>query len=276
MRWIQSAGWLAAAALLAPAARAALPADVVGQFGGIYATDCARPDAPRLRITADALTVEQGGRRLSGGQTQAAYAYFGNSPPPGYQVALLGEAPGKTSLVFIVSHDRTGQFINVEADRQVASLLGASATARFRSCDADHNARAAREYGQANAPKSPSGPIAAEAASSPPELLRNAELKALYLKALGPKAKERWLARLEGPAPALKKHKLQSVEYTVASACQPHDCGDNNLVLLYAPAQGQLYGKIYELNGGTTWLGDPPPVVKAEIEKLWRAEWRSR
>lgn len=276
MRWIQSAGWLVTAALLAPAAWAALPTDVVSQFGGTYATECARSDAPRLRITADTLTVEHGTQRLHGGQAQAAYAYFGNSPPPGYQVALLGEAPGKTSMVFIVYHDRTGQYINVEANRKVASLLGASATAKFRSCDVERNARAAREYAQVNPPKTALGPVAAEAATSPPQLLRNAEFKAIYLRTLGPKSKERWLARLEGPAPELEKHRLQSVEYTVVSSCKPHDCGDNNLVLLYAPAQGKLYGKIYEFNGGTTWLGDPPPVVKAELEKLWRAQWRAR
>lgn len=276
MRWIQPAGWLVALALLAPAARAALPADVVRQFGGSYSTDCARPDAPRLRVTADALTMEQGVQRLSGGQALAAYAYFGNSPPPGYQVALLGEGPGKASVTFIVLHDPAGQYIQVEANQHAKSVLGPSAPAKFRSCDADLNALAAREYTRAHAPKPPPGPISLEAASRPSELLRNAEFKALYLKTLGPRAKEPWLARLDGPAPELKTHKLQSVEYTVISACKPHDCGDNNLVLLYAPAQGQLFGKLYELDAGTTWLGDPPPVVKTEIEKVWRAEWRSR
>ncbi len=266
---------LAGAVLLSPVVHGALPSDVVARFGGVYSPDCNRPDAPRLRVTADALTVEQGARRLSGRQAQVAYAYFGNSPPAGYQVALLGEAPGNVSIVFVVFRDPGGHYIGVEGDRQVVALLGPSVTARFRVCDPPHNTLATPESASAAAQR-PSGPKTARVPTQPSELLRNAEFKALYLKALGPRARERWLARLEGPAPELKKHRLQSVEYTVVSASKPHDCGDNNLVLLYAPALGQLYGKIYELNGGTTWLGDPPPVVKTEIEKVWRAEWRSR
>jgi Inhibitor of vertebrate lysozyme (Ivy) len=261
----------------ATAAHAALPPDVVASFGGVYAVDCANPVSPRLRVTADALAVEQGNQRLTGQQAQAAYSYFGKSPPPGYLVALLSEVRGKHSLLFVISQDRKGQYATVDGDAEVTRSLGKLAgRTLFRSCDASQNQRATSETAQAAAPPPRSGPVTAESATSPTELLRNRTFKAKYLQALGPKSQERWLARLEGPAPELKTKKVLGTDYTVIATCKPHDCADNNLLLLYSPSLEQLYGKVYELMGGTTWLGAPPPPVVAEIEKLWRAEWRSR
>lgn len=265
-------GWLA----LIPA-RAALPPDVVTSYGGVYAVDCANPASPRLRVTAEALVVEQGNQRLTGQQAQAAYSYFGKSPPPGYLVALLSEVRGKHSLLFVMSRDRKGQFATVDGDAEVTRSLGKLAGhTLFRSCDAARNTRTVGESAQATAPQARSGPVTADAATSPTELLRDRTFKAAYLKALGAKGQERWLARLDGPSPELKTRKVLGTDYTVVATCKPHDCADNNLLLLYSPSLEQLYGKVYELKGGTTWLGAPPPPVAAEIEKLWRAEWRSR
>ena len=259
-------------------ARAALPPDVVAAYGGVYGVDCANPASPRLRVTAETLVVEQGDQRLTGQQAQAAYSYFGNAPPPGYRVALLSEVRGKHSLLFTISQDRNGQFATVDGDKEVIQSLGRLAVrTRFRSCDATRNARAAGESTQtAAASKARSGPLRAEAATSPPELLRDRTFKAAYLKALGAKGQERWLARLDGPAPELKTRRVLGTDYTVVATCKPHDCADNNLLLLYSPALEQVYGKVYELKAGTTWLGAPPPPMVAEIDRLWRAEWRAR
>jgi hypothetical protein len=38
-----------------------------------------------------------------------------------------------------------------------------------------------------------------------PELLNDAKFKSAYYKELGPKVKESWLAKLDGPAPLVKK-----------------------------------------------------------------------
>ena len=261
---------------IAPA-RAALPPDVVASYGGVYAVNCADPASPRLRVTADALVVEQGNQRLTGQQAQAAYSYFGNSPPSGYQVALLSEVRGKLSLVFTILQDRRGQYATAEGDKEVHQMLGKlAARTKFRRCDAARNGGAPGEPTQPPAAVARSGPVSAEAATRAPELLRDRTFKAVYLKALGAKAQERWLARLDGPAPELKTRKILGTDYTVVATCKPHDCADNNLLLLYSPSLEQLYGKVYELRGGTTWLGAPPPPMAAEVDKLWRAEWRAR
>ena len=59
----------------------------------------------------------------------------------------------------------------------------------------------------------------------------------------------------------------------LAAICKPRDCGENNGVLLYDAAGGAVYGKVYQA-GRTTLLGDPPPPLAAELDKLWRQEWR--
>jgi len=46
-------------------------------------------------------------------------------------------------------------------------------------------------------------------------------------------------------------------------------------VLLYSAANGVVYGTIYE-GGKATLIGAPPPAVAAELEKLWKTEWRQQ
>jgi hypothetical protein len=55
-----------------------LDAQVLKLYGGTYSSDCSSPAAPRLRVVTDALTVEQGKKRLTGRDVQAAYSYFGH------------------------------------------------------------------------------------------------------------------------------------------------------------------------------------------------------
>ena len=43
-------------------------------------------------------------------------------------------------------------------------------------------------------------------------------------------------------------------DYQFASVCKNHDCYDRNMVLLYAAA--------------------PPPPVAAELQRMWKAEYR--
>jgi hypothetical protein len=40
-------------------------------------------------------------------------------------------------------------------------------------------------------------------------------------------------------------------------------------------ANGVVYGTIYE-GGKATLIGAPPPAVAAELEKLWKTEWRQQ
>lgn len=109
----------------------------------------------------------------------------------------------------------------------------------------------------------------------PAELLRDPKFKALYLKALGPKSKTPWLARMDGPAPTTRMVKVGGRNYILAAFCKNHDCGDNSAVLLYAADRGILYGTIFE-RGRTTLIGTPPPAVAVELGKLWKREWRQQ
>jgi hypothetical protein len=44
-------------------------------------------------------------------------------------------------------------------------------------------------------------------------------------------------------------------------------------VLLYSVAQDVVYGKVYQ-RGKSVLIGSPPPAVAAELEKLWKSEFR--
>ena len=66
---------------------------------------------------------------------------------------------------------------------------------------------------------------------------------------------------------------IAGVKYILADACKNHDCGDNNVVLLYAPAQGRIDGKINE-RGRVTFIGQPPANLMVALNRLWKTEWR--
>ena len=109
----------------------------------------------------------------------------------------------------------------------------------------------------------------------PSEYLKDPKFNALYAKALGPKAKTPWLAKMDGPAPTTRKVRVIGSEFVLAAFCKNRDCGENSAVLLYAADRGQLYGTIFE-KGKTTLIGDPPPGLAIELNKLWKKEWRQQ
>jgi hypothetical protein len=106
------------------------------------------------------------------------------------------------------------------------------------------------------------------------DLLKDPRFKAAYLGALGPKAKERWLAQMSNSS-LVRKVSVGGDEYQVATPCKPHDCGDNNLLLLYSPARGVVYGKLFE-KGRSTPLGQPNAAMSAELDRMWNKEFRQK
>lgn len=109
----------------------------------------------------------------------------------------------------------------------------------------------------------------------PSEYLKDPKFKQLYVKALGTKAKTPWLAKMDGPAPTTRKVRVIGSEFVLAAFCKNQGCGENSAVLLYAADRGQLYGTIFE-KGKTTLIGDPPPGLAIELNKLWKKEWRQQ
>lgn len=106
------------------------------------------------------------------------------------------------------------------------------------------------------------------------DLLKNPRFKAAYTAALGARAKEPWLAAMSNSAP-VGKVAVAGQEFQVATPCKPHDCADHNLLLLYAAGSGAVYGKLYD-KGRSTLLGGPDAAMAAELDRLWKKEFRQQ
>ncbi len=239
-------------------------------FGGTYSTDCANPAAPRA-ITSEILKIEYGNKRMTGENLMAAASYFGPTPPPNYQTALLSEVRGGNQLIFVVNRDKEGLYIELTGDPKVETALTAvlgkaQFKAKYRDCDASSRA-------WMNTPP----PNKAQAAPNPDaienwDFIRDRKFKAIYHKALGSKVKEDWLKVLDGPGSA-KIVTVAGAEYRQVAVCKPHDCYDNSIVVLYSPVKKTVYGKIHE-HDKSTLIGKPPAKVTDELERLWKAEFR--
>jgi hypothetical protein len=121
--------------------------------------------------------------------------------------------------------------------------------------------------------------LASAAAAADPmvttdDLLKDPKFKAAYLGALGPKAKEKWLATMSNSG-LVRQESVGGQAYQVATPCKPHDCGDNNLLLLYSPAKGVVYGKLFE-KGRSTPIGQPDAAMSAALERMWSKEFRQK
>ena len=267
VQWLTCTATAILVATVFPAhSQGTLDADTLKQYGGTYSSDCSNPAAPRGTVFADALVVLEGDKRIAGGNVQAAYSYFGQSPPPYYEVALLSEVRGSGQLMFIVYRDKSGQYMKLDGDAKVLAALGkALAAHKYRHCNPSRRVNAAPPAG---APQSaPEGDAGL--------LLLDPKFKSAYYKALGPMVKESWLAKFDGPSPATRKVKVAGREYVLASSCKNHDCADNNIVLLYSVAGGAVHGKIFT-RGKSILIGSPPPAVAAELERIWVSEWRRK
>ena len=116
--------------------------------------------------------------------------------------------------------------------------------------------------------------LAADQMLTTDDLLRNPKFKAAYLAALGPKSKEKWLATMTNSG-LVRSETVAGTSYQVATPCKPHDCADNNLLLLYSPTRGVVYGHLYE-KGKVTTLGNPDVATGAELQTMWKKEFRQR
>jgi len=264
------AGAVAAFAVLSFAPSVALgqlDADALKTYGGRYAVDCANPASPHIDVTATALNVEQGTRRMTGTNLQSAVSYFGNSEPPkGFMVALLSEVRGGLELTGMMWTDRQGPYIKLDGSPKVRAALGALVDAHFHDCNP---ARAQRVLGQQANDAADSKRDAALRRQN-----EKGEFGTAYRRALGPLARQPWLAEIAGYPESLDKTvQVQGASYRFGQACKPHDCYDNNMVVLHAPSQGVVYGKaVVALR--PSYFGAPPPAVQRELDRLWLATFR--
>lgn len=84
----------------------------------------------------------------------------------------------------------------------------------------------------------------------------------------------RWIAEVAGyDETPESRTRIGGEPYRVERACKPHDCFDDNLLVLYSPTHGAVYGKVL-VKLRPTLIGRPSPVMQATLEHLWRAEFR--
>ncbi|MDB5847236.1 MAG: hypothetical protein JWP29_988 [Rhodoferax sp.] len=250
------------------AAQERVKAELLQLYGGVYSNACVDSDAPRLRISPDALVVQNDGQRLIGRKLRSANPFGTNAAPPQFRTALTGEATTGGTVEFIVMEDRRGLYVTVPGDGRVQALLGKSAAAtRYRRCD--------DPAAQAVARPTPPIPAQDEPASETEKMLLDEQFKSSYLRALGPLARDRWLAQLEGPRPPTRQLRLDGNEYTVIAVCKAHACADHNTVLLYAATQATVFGKVFQA-GQSRYYGDPSPALAVALDQIWATEWRRR
>jgi hypothetical protein len=243
---------------------------------GVLAPDCSNYMLPQLKHLGDSLVVQDSGKAvLTGRSVKPAPKYFGATPPPEFETAYTSEVAGGEALVFVYYRNASGLFAAVEGGPKVmAALPAAFKGKRARHCDPNRNVAPGAGEPSAQAKADPNkfkGYTLTELSAS--GLLYNAKAKETYYKALGPLSKEPWLAKLDGPSSENKPIKVAGADYVLISTCKNHDCFENNVVLLYSGPQDVVYGKVYQ-RGKSTLIGSPPPAVAAELEKLWKSEFR--
>jgi hypothetical protein len=242
-------------------AQGKIDAKLMQRYGGVLAPECANYLLPHLKYLGDTLVVQDAGKAvLTGRNVKAVPNYFGATPPPEFETALTSEvAPGE-AMVFVFYRNASGVFAAVEGSPKVIAALPAALKGkRVRHCDPNRNAV-------------PGAPPAAM--TFPPDMLRDAGFKRAYVAALGPLAREPWLMKLDGPAQPVEKKRIAGNDYQVVSVCKNHDCYDNSMVVFYAAPSNTLYGTVFQ-RGRSTLVGAPPAPVAAELERVWKATYRS-
>jgi hypothetical protein len=274
-RLIYSAVLALAMASTSAWAQGKLDANTMKAFGGTYQLDCSNNASPKATVFADSLVFLHGDKRIAGSKPESQTSFYGNSPPPEYRIMLVSEAPGG-QLLFAIHQDKSGYYLKLDGDQKVVAAIGKPLTAqKFRRCDGSakpmQTAAVPAAQGKGDPNKTFKGYALTELSAA--GLLYDPKAKATYYKALGPLSKESWLARLDGPSSENKPVKVAGADYVLVSTCKNHDCFENNVVLLYSGPQDVVYGKIYQ-RGKSTLIGSPPPSVAAELERLWKSEFR--
>lgn len=116
------------------------------------------------------------------------------------------------------------------------------------------------------------GPASAQPMTTVEDLLGNPAFKSASLGALDPKARLPWLARMSNGAP-VRTLVFDGIESQIASPREPHDCAQDNALVLYAATSGKICAHIDE-SGRVTPIGAPGAAPSAELGKMCRRAFR--
>lgn len=106
------------------------------------------------------------------------------------------------------------------------------------------------------------------------DLFKRSGFREAHLAALGALKSERWIAQLSGPAGEVVGQSVNGVDYLLADSCKPHDCGEENLVLAFAPTQSTVF-VLLNRNGKRQLLGTPPAAVARALEKAYAERFKT-
>jgi hypothetical protein len=255
-----------ALALAAASFAAALPAHAKlavadeRRFAGVYSNACDDRSALSLKFYEDVMMVERGGKAVSANRVRLERAHPTAGSAADFRGVVRGEVAGGDGLAFVLHHNAEGLFAVIDGGGKSLAALGPGVLGqKLRHCDPNRNPLP--------------GAAPPPSAGSPPDLLKNPRFRDAWKQATGALAREAWISGMRGPAPQLRKAAIAGTQYTVGAVCKPHDCGENNLVLLYDEANGSVLGLVHQA-GRETLLGGPSPAMAEELRKLWRQEWR--
>ncbi len=113
----------------------------------------------------------------------------------------------------------------------------------------------------------------ARAADAPPgpylfDLLKQKPYLAAWNAMLAGTSVPAWVKNyaktFDGPSNPSKDVPIQGKVHTLGWVCKAHDCGDNQLQVLFAPGAAQAWG-LLTTSGQQQWLGNPDAAIQAAI-----------
>ncbi|WP_110951292.1 Ivy family c-type lysozyme inhibitor [Pseudomonas bohemica] len=104
-----------------------------------------------------------------------------------------------------------------------------------------------------------------------PEIASKAPYKKAYTEML---AFPDWVAKARGTATPVEKVSVDGKDFTVGHMCKPHDCADNQLIVVFSGDGKKSWGLIAtrkaEAKGFNKYLlGDPDSVVEGLLNKAF-------
>ena len=251
--------WTVLAAACCLPAGAKIDPKLEPQVAGVFSNACGNAAQPMIRLYGDTMSIEVSGKKVAASKFRSTTS--APTTPPDYKATIEGEVPGGDGLVFVLTHNAQGLFATVTGGAKSLAPLGPGIVGqKIRHCDPNRNALPGTKP-----------PVEL----GPPEMLRDGAFRSAYVKALGPLAKTAWLTRLDGPAQPVKTVKAAGADYQLVTACKPHDCYDHSMLVLYAAPSKTVVGKVHQA-GRSTLIGSPSPALAAELERLWRAQYRQK
>lgn len=101
------------------------------------------------------------------------------------------------------------------------------------------------------------------------DLLKQPSYLAAWKGMLSGESVPKWVSSyartFDGPSSPAKDISVGAETYTLGWVCKAHDCGDNQLYVLFAPGGSRAWGLLVT-GGQEKWLGRPDAAIKAAIK----------